>query len=67
MDLHVPVWAVPVLLTVAIWTGCILWPVSKGGGDYNFAPAFDAAVHLIVGIILTLLVWVFFFAALALA
>jgi hypothetical protein len=62
MDVTVPLWAIQTGLTVLLWTVVSLWPIEKGGGDYNFGPALDALYHGIVGVIGTLLIWLVYFA-----
>lgn len=62
MDVTVPLWAIPTVLTVLLWIAVSLWPIEKGGGDYNFGPAFEGLFHGIVGIIGTLLIWLVYFA-----
>ncbi len=50
------------IITLALWIGVYLWPVSRSGGDYNFGAAFDGMVHAIVCVIGTLLIWLVYFA-----
>lgn len=62
MSITVHLWMIAVAATVAIAVSAVLWPVSKGGGDYNFAPAFDAALHFGLGVVAMLVVWLAYFA-----
>lgn len=63
MNLHIPIWLIPIILTAAIWVVAVLWPIQKGGGDYNFGPAFDALAHGVIAVVATLILWLVFFAA----
>jgi hypothetical protein len=51
------------IATLIIVSAAIFWPVSKpSGGMFDFGPSFEAAIHLIVGIIAALVVWLLYFA-----
>lgn len=64
MDVTIPVWAIPVALTIGIWVIAIVWPKSEQTGDYNFSQAFDATLGALLAVIATLVVWLVFFAIL---
>lgn len=62
MSVTIPLWAIPIALSLALWAGVILWPLESRGGDYNFGQAFEALGHCILGIIGTLLIRLVYFA-----
>ena len=65
MSVFLSAWLVPVIVTIVLWVAVVLWPIENSGGDYNFGQAFDALAHLVVGVIVTLLIWLAWFAYLA--
>lgn len=65
MTITLGLWAVPTIITVALWAAVILWPIENSGGYYNFGPALDAVLHLAVGVFGTLVVWLVYFIALS--
>lgn len=61
MELTLPIWSIPVALSALVIVGCILWPISSPGGDYDFGGAFEAMFHLIVAVFLVMAIWLVFF------
>lgn len=61
MELTLPLWSIPVALTVVAIVGCVLWPIRSTGGDYDFGSAFEAVFHLIVCAFTVLVIWLVFF------
>ena len=57
----IPAWAIPTVLTAAIWAWGILMPYPPSRGDYDFSGAFSAMFRLAVCIIGTLAFWLLFF------
>jgi diadenosine tetraphosphatase ApaH/serine/threonine PP2A family protein phosphatase len=58
-----PLWSIPAALTAAIWAAVYVWPVESRGGGYNFGQAIESAVHVVFGVVSTLVVWLVFFIA----
>lgn len=58
----IPVIMIPVLLTAAVIGAVMLWPLPPSRGDYSFGSAFSALLHVGVGVIAILTVWLIYFA-----
>lgn len=56
-----PFWTIPALLTAAIVCAACFWPIRSPGGGYNFGAAFEAALHVGLGVIAILVVWLIYF------
>lgn len=61
MELTLPLWSIPVALTVVAIVGFVLWPIRSTGGDYDFGAAFEAIFYLIVCAFVVLVIWLVFF------
>jgi hypothetical protein len=53
-------WAVPVVLTIALWVACHMWPTRPSYGYYDFG--FDEMLHGLVAVFGTLVIWLIYFA-----
>lgn len=49
-------------LTAVIWLLLAFWPMAPARGDYDFGWAVYSFLRLVVGVIATLLVWLFYLA-----
>ena len=58
--------AAPLTATAVLWFVIGAWPKPRGGGQYDFTGAFVALACLLVGVTGTLLIWLVYFAWLAL-
>jgi hypothetical protein len=56
-----PIWSIPLALTIAIWTWALLAPEPPSRGDYDFSGAFRGLARLAGCIIGTLLFWLVYF------
>jgi hypothetical protein len=63
MSMTIPAWAVPLGLTIMIWSWGILMPLPDARGDYDFGPMFSGIFRGVVCIIGTLLFWLLYFMA----
>lgn len=66
MAMTLPFWTLPLFATVAVWAWACLMPMEPSRGDYDFGPSIRAIMRLVVGIIVTLVAWLSYFAGLAL-
>lgn len=63
MTIDLPIWAILLIATVVGWLVLLLWPSNNAPrGDYNFGGAVDAIVCGFGAIIVTLAVWLVYFA-----
>ena len=65
MNITLELWAIPLVLTSCVWSWAFLSPGPPSGGDYNFGPSIDALMKLVVATVITLFVWLVYFAAVA--
>lgn len=63
MTFAIPIWALPMIATAAIWAVGIFKPFPPRRGDYDFTGPFVAAARLALCIIATLTVWCAYLAA----
>ena len=63
-DMSITLYAIylPIVLTVIIWAVISLWPKYRPSGDYDFGASIQAFIQLVIGVILTLVVWLLYFA-----
>lgn len=62
MHVFLPIWLLPLSLTVLIWAGAVFWPSSSvHGGDYDFGAALSALLRFVAAAAATLLVWLAYF------
>ncbi|TIT08078.1 MAG: hypothetical protein E5V16_08145 [Mesorhizobium sp.] len=61
MNIYLPIWWIPIALTVAIWAAALMWPTEKSHGDYDFSASFFALVRFAFASAGSLLVWLAFF------
>ena len=55
---------IPLTLTIWIWAAAFFWPVKNTGGPYNWGPAWEVLLHLVLGVVATLIVWLVYVTAL---
>ena len=60
MTVSVPLWAIPVGLIVLIWLGVFFWPSQGHGGgtDYGIGSFIEGMIRLVIGLFLTILVFI---------
>jgi hypothetical protein len=58
-------WALPTLVTLAVWAYAILWPIPNARGDYNFGAAFTFLARLVLAVVVTKGAWLVYFIGLA--
>jgi hypothetical protein len=56
-----PIWLVPLTLSVLIWAGAIFWPSADDGVSYQLRTLVLALVRFSAATAATLLVWLFYF------
>lgn len=61
MSLTLPVWSIPLALTIAVWAWALLTPDYVPRGDYDFGGAIRGLAQLAACIIGTLLFWLVYF------
>lgn len=61
MQLLVPLWVIPAVLTIVVWLFAFLWPIKSSGGAYDFTGSILAVWHMLLGLIATLVIWLVFF------
>ncbi|RWB31338.1 MAG: hypothetical protein EOQ42_33700 [Mesorhizobium sp.] len=60
MHVVLPLWLVPLTLSVLIWAGAVFWPSSRGSDAYPIA-VFWALVRFSAAAAATLLTWLAYF------
>lgn len=59
----IPLWSLPLLLTIGLWAWGILAPIAPARGDYDFGPAFTGMARLVTCVVGTLVFWLVYFMA----
>lgn len=61
MHVLLPIWLVPLTLSVLIWAGAIFWPSADDGISYQLRALVLALVRFSAASAATLLVWLAYF------
>ncbi|MER9623236.1 hypothetical protein NKI98_17640 [Mesorhizobium sp. M0222] len=61
MHVVLPIWLVPLTLSVLIWAGAISWPSADDGVSYQLRAVVLALVRFSAASAATLLVWLAYF------
>ncbi|ESY42053.1 hypothetical protein X747_14855 [Mesorhizobium sp. LNJC384A00] len=61
MHVVLPIWLVPLTLSVLIWAGAIFWPSADDGVSYQLRAVVLALVRFSAASAATLLVWLAYF------
>lgn len=63
MTFTLSAWAIPLAITIAVWSWGILAPTEPSRGDYDFGGAVTGAIRLAVCVTVTLAAWLIYFMA----